>query len=147
MSGYPTDEELERLISQLEEQELYAPRHMKEQILSQAFPKQTVKEFPVSGSGTRTVQNLTYRLKIVVGMAAAIIMLMIIPAVTSSREPVRFTMEESNTYTENDMNANERMGERTREINQRFNAWFDRVNSFKLETLFHINDGGNYYEY
>ena len=29
MSGYPTDEELERMIRQLEDQELYAPKHMK----------------------------------------------------------------------------------------------------------------------
>lgn len=147
MSGYPTDEELERLIRQLEEQELYAPKHMKEQILSQAFPKQTVKEFPVSGSRTRTVQSLTYRLKIIAGMAAAIFMLMIIPAITGSREPMRFAAEETNVLKENDMSANERLGERTREINQKFSAWFDRVNSFKLETIFSMNDGGNYYEY
>lgn len=147
MSGYPTDEELERLIGQLEKQELYAPKHMKEQILSQAFPEKTVKEFPVSGSRTRTVQNFTYRLKIIAGMAAAVIMLMIIPAVNSSREPMWFTADEKNTLNEDELTANERLGERTREMNQRFNSWFERVNSFRLENLFHMRDGGNYNEY
>lgn len=145
MSGYPTDEELERMIEQLEAQELYAPKHMKEQILNQAFPKQTVKEFPMSGSGTRAVQNFTYRLKIIAGMAAAIIMLMIIPTVTSNREPA-FYMEDNQNKLEESMDANERLGERTREINQKFNNWFDRVNHFRLDALFNMNNGGIYYE-
>lgn len=145
MSGYPTDEELERMIEQLEAQELYAPKHMKEQILNQAFLKQTVKEFPMSGSGTRPVRNFTYRLKIIAGMAAAIIMLMIIPTVTSNREPV-FYMEDNQNKLEESMDANERLGERTREINQKFNNWFDRVNHFRLDALFNMNNGGIYYE-
>lgn len=146
MSGYPTDEELERMIRQLEEQELYAPKHMKEQILSQAFPKQTVKEFPLSGGGARTVRNFTYRLKIITGMAAAIIMLMIIPTIASNTEPA-FPLEEKQDILEEDSsNANERLGERTREINQKFNDWFNQVNNFRLDALFNMNNGGNYYE-
>lgn len=143
MSGYPTDEELERLISQLEGQELYAPKHMKEQILSQAFPKQTAEEISVSGSRVRRVQSFTYRLKIIAGMAAAIIMLMFIPAV-SSREPMGLAEMEQSVFEED---AGEDKSGQNGEINQRFQAWFDRVNSFKLETIFHMNDGGNYYEY
>lgn len=145
MSGYPTDEELKRLIRQLEAQEMYAPRHMKEQILSQAFPKQTVKEFPLSGSGTRTVQSFTYRLKIITGMAAAIIMLMIIPAFASNDKAL-FSMEDNRNRLEESMDVNERLGERTREINQKFNRWFNSVNNFRLDALFNTDNGGNYYE-
>ncbi len=145
MNGYPTDEELERMIRQLEEQELYAPKHMKERILSQAFPKQTVKEFPLSGSGKRTVQTFTYRLKIITGMAAAIFMLMIIPTITSNKEPA-FYMEDNQSRVEENMDVNERLGEKTREINEKFNNWFNTVNNFRLDALFSTNNGGNYYE-
>ena len=41
MKEYPSDEELRLFIEELEQQELYAPKHMKEQILNRAFPKQT----------------------------------------------------------------------------------------------------------
>lgn len=145
MGGYPTDEELERMIRQLEEQELYAPKHMKEQILNQAFPKQTVKEFPLSGSGMRTVQTFTYRLKIITGMAAAIFMLMIIPTIASNKDPA-FYMEDKQNKMEESMDANERLGETTREINQKLNNWFNRINNFRLDAVFNMNNGGNYYE-
>ena len=124
MSGYPTDEELERMIRQLEEQELYAPKHMKEQILNQAFPKQTVKEFPLSGSGMRTVQTFTYRLKIITGMAAAIFMLMIIPTIASNKDPAFYMEDKQN----------------------KLNNWFNRINNFRLDAVFNMNNGGNYYE-
>ena len=86
MNRYPTDEELEQLIQNLEQQELYAPAHLKDEILTRAFPKQTVEVLPKSKSSDvvpiskgKVVSLFSYRLKIVVGMAAAIIMLAIIP--------------------------------------------------------------------
>ena len=51
MKDYMTDEELELFIEHMEQRELYAPKHMKEQILNQAFPKQTVEVLPKSGGG------------------------------------------------------------------------------------------------
>lgn len=45
MKDYMTDEELELFIEHMEQRELYAPKHMKEQILNQAFPKQTVEVY------------------------------------------------------------------------------------------------------
>lgn len=78
MREYPTDEELEFFIQQMEQQELYAPKHMKEQILEKAFPGQTVEVLPKSGSGTGAVRLFTYRLKIAAGMAAALVMLMLL---------------------------------------------------------------------
>lgn len=83
MREYPTDEELELFIQQMEQQELYAPKHMKEQILEKAFPRQTVEVLPKSGSG-REVRLFTYRLKIAAGMAAALVMLMLLPGILGS---------------------------------------------------------------
>ena len=51
MREYLTDEELERMIDQLEGQELYAPKYLKEEILNKAFPKQTEQVLPKSKSG------------------------------------------------------------------------------------------------
>lgn len=155
MNGYPTDEELELLIDQLEKQELYAPKHMKEQILNQAFPKQTVEIFPGSGSRTRSVQTFTYRLKIIAGMAAALVMLMIIPLNNDSRgyeaewqtaDMEQVSGEQQAGHEEKNMNLNERFNERTREINQKFNSWFEQVNNFQLGILFDTENGGIYDE-
>ena len=80
MREYLSDEELTRLIEELEEQELYAPKHLKEEILNKAFPKQTEQAQPKPKStGQKPVSLFAYRLKIVTGMAAALIMLMLIP--------------------------------------------------------------------
>lgn len=155
MNGYPTDEDLELLISQLEKQELYAPKHMKEQILNQAFPKQAVEIFPQTGSRTRSVQTFTYRLKIITGMAAALVMLMLIPFVNERNnyetdwqmtgvEQVRD--EQQAAHEEKNVNINERFGERTRKINRKFQSWFEQVNSFGTGILFNEEDGGIYDE-
>lgn len=149
MSGYPTDEELELFIKHMERQELYAPKHMKEQILSQAFPKQTVEIFPKSGRKGKAVQLLAYRLKIVAGMAAAIFMLILLPSFSmNSRYETRDESGEwekemetlpGEEQSENDMN-NE-LNEGARQVNQKLNDWFRQIGK-----LFEIENGGNLYE-
>ena len=79
MKEYPSDEELRLFIEELERQELYAPKHMKEQILNRAFPKQTAQGLPTPGGGRDPVQLFSYRLKIIAGMAAALMMLVLLP--------------------------------------------------------------------
>ncbi len=157
MNGYPTDEELELLISQLENKELYAPRHMKEQILNQAFPKQTAEIFPGAGSRGRTVQTFTYRLKIIAGMAAALIMLLLLPVINESmvyregypaaaKEEQWADERQSDKPEQKDRYVNEIFSEHTREINRKFNTWFDQVNNFQTGMIFNREDGGIYYE-
>ncbi len=80
MKEYPTDEELALFINSLEQQELYAPRYLKEEILKRAFPEQTVQAQPRPGGGERRVRLFTYRLKIITGMAAAVFMLAVLPS-------------------------------------------------------------------
>ncbi len=80
MNEYPSDLELELFIEELEKQELYAPKHLKEKILTQAFPEQTGGSPYKNGKESRNFQNLSYRLKIIAGMAAAVLMLMALPS-------------------------------------------------------------------
>lgn len=158
MREYPTDEELERLISELESQGLYAPRYMKEQILDQAFPKKAPEIFRES-QRNGTVQTFTYRLKIITGMAAALIMLILLPSLEGVSYGTKYLPEEEESFlTEQEQKegqsghekpylyVNEIFGEKTRMINRKFNVWFEHLNSFQLENLFDNENGGIYYE-
>ena len=69
MREYPTDEELALFISRMEQQKLYAPGYLKEEILKRAFSEQTVEALPKSGGGERSVQFFVYRLKIIAMLA------------------------------------------------------------------------------
>lgn len=40
MKNYPTDEELNAFLEKLEQQELYAPEHLKEEIMKKVFPSE-----------------------------------------------------------------------------------------------------------
>ena len=140
MNKYPTDEELELFIRQMEQQELYAPRHLKEQILSKAFPKQTVEALPKSGSGQGSVRLLSYRLKIIAGMAAAIFMLLVIPSLGTDNE-YRMAMdmggwkqEEAWAEDQDGIYLNGVLNERAWQINQKLNSWFGQTeNRHELE--------------
>lgn len=149
MKGYPTDEELELFIERMEQQELYAPRHMKEQILNQAFPKQTVEAPPGAGGGEKPVSFLAYRIKIIAGMAAAIAMLMIIPIRGEKQEydvqiEKRFQTERMREEDDDIISFNNVFNEGTWRVNQKINLWFSRMNDWRIDNLF--ENGGIYYE-
>jgi len=148
MKEYPTDEELELFIEQLEMQELYAPRHMKEQILNRAFPKQTVEAQPGSGGEKSAVQLFSYRLKIIAGMAAALLMLVLLPIQGELREargnPGSFEeweesrqekwKEEAREEKEPDLNY--MLNGRVRKAGERLNAWIGQLDHIELDSLF-----------
>lgn len=152
MKDYMTDEELELFIGQMEQQELYAPRHMKEQILNQVFPKQTVEVLPKSGGGGKQASLLAYRIKIIAGMAAAIVMLMILPMQSEisghEHEMERRLRTESMREQEDDgkerIDFNTVFNEGTWKVNRKINSWFDRINNWGFDNLY--GDGGIYYE-
>lgn len=152
MKEYPTDEELELFISQLEQQELYAPRHLKEEILKQAFPEQTVEALPKSGGGERAVQLFTYRLKIIAGMAAAIFMLAVLPSLgwesgyatglereERNGQKMEIAKEmadkqddmEKDENTDASVNLNYRLNESMRKTSERMNSFVGQMNFFK----------------
>ncbi len=152
MNGYPSEEELNLLIEQLEAQQLYAPRHLKEEILNKAFPKQTAEGLPQSKSGgKRPVQILVYRLKIIAGMAAALILLMLIPLqeetrlstdeAFAQRQQNRVQSETEEPDKEDKMNINGRMNYGTRLINEKVNSWINNIGD--INNLFNWYDGGN----
>ena len=152
MKDYMTDEELELFIEHMEQRELYAPKHMKEQILNQAFPKQTVEVLPKSGGGRKQASLLAYRIKIIAGMAAAIIMLMILPmqreirGYESEMERRLYTesMREQEVDGKEHIDLNTAFNEGTWKINRKINSWFDRINNWGFDNLY--EDGGIYYE-
>ena len=146
MREYPTDEELERLIAQLEQQELYAPKHMKEQILSQVFPKQTDKMPAKSGSAQKPIALFTYRLKIVAGMAAALIMLAVIPMQNGNLLPLNAVEElqtkQQERKDEKEINLNAFLNESMRKVNRKMNAWLEKGNNRQMVNLPEENEGG-----
>lgn len=158
MKEYLTDAELELLIEQMERQELYAPRHMKEQIMNRAFPKQTVEVLPKSGGRERPASLLAYRIKIIAGMAAAIVMLMILPVQermhrydegAERRLRTERTLEESGKKAgevskRRGVDFNRAFNEGTWKIDRKINSWFDKINNWNFDNLF--ENGGNYYE-
>lgn len=74
MKNYPTDEELNAFLEKLEQQELYAPEHLKEEIMKKVFPS----ELPRTEE-KRTVPFAVYVLKMAAGMAAALTLLIVNP--------------------------------------------------------------------
>ena len=146
MREYPTDEELERLIAELEQQDLYAPKHMKEQILSQVFPKQTDKMPAKSGSAQKPIALFTYRLKIIAGMAAALIMLAVIPMQNGSLIPLNAVEElqtkQQERKDEKEINLNAFLNESMRKVNRKMNTWLVKENDRQIENLPEENDGG-----
>ena len=92
---YPSDQELQNWILELEQEELYAPRHLKEEILKKATQPaelkqmagtaEDVKKMQLPEGGGRNPEHpqssfFAYTLKIVAGMAAAILLTFVLPA-------------------------------------------------------------------
>lgn len=79
MNDYPTEEELNRMIEELEREQLYAPKHLKEDILFKARK--------IEKRRNKNVQPVSFRmytLKMAVGMAAAVLLVFMIPAGSGS---------------------------------------------------------------
>ena len=133
MREYLTDEELERMIDQLEGQELYAPKYLKEEILNKAFPKQTEQVLPKSKSGgKKPVSLLTYRLKIIAGMAAALIMLVLIPMTNINqgtddlmRRQKRLEDMEQEYLEGRNTSFNCCINKGARKMDEKINSWFN----------------------
>ncbi len=70
MKRYPGDEELELWIHSLEQEELYAPRHLKAEIMEKVLQEKQCNP---------QISFLSYTAKMVAGMAAAILLTFVIP--------------------------------------------------------------------
>lgn len=78
MNRYPSDQELERFLENLEREELYAPAHLKEEILRKAA--QTERNEKSGGRKSPPFLFPVYTLKMIAGMAAAVCLVFLIPA-------------------------------------------------------------------
>lgn len=145
MNNYPTEEELNRLIESLEQEQLYAPGHLKEEILFKAE-----KEIKKGEKRARPVSFPMYTLKMAVGMAAAILLVFMIPAESGRamedigmQGSVRKAQEERALLEEMDeVSLDERITAHMDEKREEAGKLFEKVgNLFRLENL-----GGNDYE-
>ncbi len=136
MSRYPTDEELERFMEQLTQEELYAPRHLKEEILHKMELQENSKK-PVS--------FFSYTLKMVAGMAAAIILTFAIPinngsALSNARERTMQLKEEVDAHAKRLDDEQLKRKERLYEKNgERVNAKQQDVGEITEELLKKMN--------
>lgn len=140
MKEYPTDDQLELFIKELERQELYAPSYLKQQILERAFLKETAEALPDSKRKILPVRLFTHRLKIIAGMAAAIIMLILIPfQETGGRS--QDSKQQPEEEQEHVMELNGRLNEETRNMNQKMNIWFEEtINIFNKDNGGAVNE-------
>ncbi len=147
MKEYPSDEELRLFIDELERQELYAPKHMKEQILNRAFPKQTAQGLPAPGGGRDPVQLFSYRLKIIAGMAAALMMLVLLPIQGELQEAQRAEWEEAyreeeapddkeDAFRREEADWNSILNGKMRRAGEKLNLWIGRLDHMQIGSLF-----------
>ncbi len=111
---YPTDEELLFFIENLETEELYAPRHLKEEILLEADKRTayvTVTEKIIGRPEKSPVSFLSYTVKVIAGMAAALLLTFSIPMRDGS---------ELSYAKERAQRMQERMEEEAKEYEERF---------------------------
>ena len=145
MNDYPTEEELNRMIEELEREQLYAPKHLKEDILFKARK--------IEKRRNKNVQPVSFRmytLKMAVGMAAAVLLVFMSPAESGNGfEGIGMTegrwkaLEERNLSEEKDrVSLDERIMARMDEKREEAGKLFEKVgNLFRREDL-----GGNDYE-
>ena len=123
MNRYPTDEELNALIESLEQQKLYAPKHLKGQILEKVHSEELAEGISeVSESKNQDEQKknayqpvslFTYGFKVAVGMAAALLMLVLLPVqegrIAGSEQIARREQRQAEDYKEWEENLQKEM--------------------------------------
>lgn len=119
MKNYPTDEELNRFLEELEKEELYAPAHLKEEIMKKAFPEELTK-----AEEKKAIPFAVYVLKVAAGMAAAITLLIANPFRDGSDISQAGLLQEEDRprITREDLNDPEYRAEKPETL-------FDRLNS------------------
>lgn len=157
--GYPSDQELEKWILELEQEELYAPKHLKEEILKMTRELATTSEFAknaelenaknleahmISKKKSPQVTFFAYTVKVVAGMAAAILLTFVLPTgngLEISRAEERMErMEEKADKRQEQLIANERRPEAAGEGRDNLKTdLFSLINN-KRELLFEKAD-------
>lgn len=147
MQGYPTDEELNSFIEEIEREEMYVPKHLKEEILLKA-QKQTAME-KSEHNRAQSSSFLLYTLKMAAGMAAAVLLVFMIPAGDGSNISLAKVPKLEWDASEEERLQKDRdkvsLGDRiSRYMNEKREENDKEENkiSDKLDELFHKNDLG-----
>lgn len=130
MNGYPTDEELNSLIEELEKEELYAPAHLKEEIL-----QRVVKESRLADAGRKRgkpVSLAVYSLKIAIGMAAAVMLVFLLPVSGGSNISWAEEMQAQEELFVPKERISDKLREKRQDIEDTVEQWLNQM-----------EDGGN----
>ncbi|MCI8355554.1 MAG: hypothetical protein K2P13_02320 [Lachnospiraceae bacterium] len=145
MSRYPSDEELYRFIEELEKEELYAPRHLKEEILLKVNEEEKAEK-----SKNRKGQPTpfpVYTFKMAAGIAAAIFLIFMVP-VQDGRNVSRagFLEKWEQEKDEEEISLSERINDRfdreRRQLGEAVNRIFGGFGNFFDKNVL----GGDHYE-
>lgn len=132
MNGYPTDEELSKLIEEVEKQPLYAPAHLQEMVLCKLN-----KEEQYQKEQSAQLAFFLYSFKMAVGMAAAIVLLFAIPANNGSNRSYAAALRQERETVSEKLDAHFESGkEKLMGISENVNEWIDK--------LFQREDAGGY---
>ena len=129
MNRYPTDEELNSLIEEMEREELYAPAHLKEEIL-----KRVEKESRQADAGRKSgkpVSLAVYTLKIAIGMAAAVMLVFFLPASDGSNISRAEEMQQEEIFVPRER-ISDKLHEKRQDIENTVEQWLNQM-----------EDGGN----
>lgn len=122
MSGYPTDEELSRLIEELERQPLYAPAYLKESVLCKLQEREKKRE------SSEKVSFFLYSIKMAVGMAAAIVFLFAIPANDGSNKSYAAKLRRESEVAGEKLDMHFENGrEKLSQLSEKINAMADEL--------------------
>ncbi|MGN0377398.1 MAG: hypothetical protein ACI4ED_07160 [Suilimivivens sp.] len=140
MNRYPTDEALNRMIEELEKEELYAPGYLKDEILLKV--KETEKTV---SKRSQPVSFLMYTLKMAAGMAAAVLLVFMIPAgngsdLSRAEAPgSRWnTLEEKRLKEADRVSLDEKITVRMEQKREEADKMFEKIGN-----LFRMDLGGN----
>lgn len=123
MNGYPTDEELSKWIEELEKQPLYAPAHMKEVVLCKLQEEEIQKK-----EASEKAAFFLYSFKMVVGMAAAIVLLFAIPANDGSNKSYAAVIRQEREAAEQKIDAHFENGrDKLSRLSKKINGMVDRL--------------------
>lgn len=152
MNRYPTDEELNSFIEELEKEELYAPLHLKEEILLKV--KEGEQPVKAGSKIQQPVSLFLYTLKMVAGMAAAVLLIFMLPVGNGSDVSEAGFLERDwsisgelsgDEYRERiclDEKINEHVSRKREEAGNALNGLFQKIgNLFNVDSV-----GGEYYE-
>lgn len=130
MNGYPTDEELNSLIEELEKEELYAPAHLKEEIL-QRVEKES-RPVDTGRKSGKPVSLVVYSLKIAIGMAAAVMLVFLLPVRNGSNISRAEEMQMQEEFFAPRERISDKLREKRQDIEDTVEQWLNQM-----------EDGGN----